>query len=1052
MLERRTENKAGKDSGVFLCRRHVCWRYFFWILFLGLASRGFAQETAPPSATPQQSDVAAPASAKGLKQRPAEESASQADSAKKFGQITLDVTVTDKAGLPVSGLDESDFAVLDNQQPAMVLSFHAVNGGAAADSTQAILVIDEVNDSFQSVATERDQIVKFLSGNGGQLPIPIALALFSGSGVKIDQPTRDGHLLISELEKMPIPVHTITEAMGGEGVVERYQLSLKMLNQLLTYTESKPGRKLLLWIGPGWPMMVGASFASTPTDKHANWDEIVSSSRALREARTTLYSINSSSSGTDLAENELYKNFLKPVTVEKDTSSGNLALPVLALRSGGKALNGSNDLAGGIASCIADASDYYTITIQTTTSETVNSYQPLEVKLQKAGLTARTNAGHYNQPYIEQPPSDQATLAPATLRTQVRLVVLDAVVLDKKGAPVTGLKAGDFVLKEDGVAQKLASVEEHRGAEPGAGSAHPAAQDLSSASATSGTTSASNQPIKAPATWNVLLVDQFNTAPSDQAFMLKQLKKFVTQLPAGEPVALVVMTSQIKLLSPFQGGAAAISGILDKNGLPPGNSSPPADIYARGEELEIQHGADPAGPNAAALTNKGRVDVERQGERAQATLDNFSTIAKWLSRYPGRKNVYWLTAGFPLQGQPFGVLGYTQTAPTGPANHDGQALPIQAKTDKELESARVAIYPIDAHGVAPPDINGVTTADNGGDFLAVGKLGDKSIDFKKDDQFKTAQQSEMLEIAKATGGVATFNNDIAKTLRTDFARSDSYYTISYTPSNNEWNGGYRRMNLALDQPGYQLIYRQGYYAKDPQPQLAPTKEEFRQALGHGAATATDVLFSASVSKAEDAAKGNSATVNYKIDARTIAYQADASGKLAAALDCAIVEYDSAGKAIATSVVRLNSTVDPARRTALNADGIRATQSIALKPGAMSLTLGIRDQTTGRFGNLEVALPAVAQSGSASATPAAQPAGAPSVATRSPAPAGTDSQPATASSEPAPSTAKTSPGPALRNPPILSSSAKQTDDYHELKEQIAKPGLAARTNTGFYNQA
>ena len=44
-------------------------------------------------------------------------------------------------------------------------------------------------------------------------------------------------------------------------------------------------------------------------------------------------------------------------------------------------------------------------------------------------------------------------------------MVVDAVVLDKKGAPVTGLKAGDFVLKEDGVAQKLASVEEHKGDE-----------------------------------------------------------------------------------------------------------------------------------------------------------------------------------------------------------------------------------------------------------------------------------------------------------------------------------------------------------------------------------------------------------------------------------------------------------------------------------------------------------------------------------------------------------------------------------------------------------
>jgi hypothetical protein len=48
-------------------------------------------------------------------------------------------------------------------------------------------------------------------------------------------------------------------------------------------------------------------------------------------------------------------------------------------------------------------------------------------------------------------------------------------------------------------------------------------------------------------------------------------------------------------------------------------------------------------------------------------------------------------------------------------------------------------------------------------------------------------------------------------------------------------------------------------------------------------------------------------------------------------------------------------VSPERRAALNVDGVHARQTIALKPGAASVVLGVRDQTTGRFGNLEVAL-------------------------------------------------------------------------------------------------
>ena len=262
----------------------------------------------------------------------------------------------------------------------------------------------------------------------------------------------------------------------------------------------------------------------------------------------------------------------------------------------------------------------------------------------------------------------------------------------------------------------------------------------------------------------------------------------------------------------------------------------------------------------------------------------------------------------------------------------------------------MAIYPIDARGVAPPDYQGITTADttfdNGGNVFGSAQLATVTLA----DQLSAAKKSGMLEIAKATGGVATFNNDIAKTLRNEFDRSESYYTISYTPANTEWNGGYRRIQLSLDEPGNQLIYREGYYAKDPQSAPTPTKEEFRQALGHGAPVATDVLFSAKVSKSADAAN-----VEYTIDPRTIEYQADASGQLVASADCAIVEYDAKGKAIATSLVRVTSTVSPERRAALNMDGLRAKQTIALKPGAASVVLGVRDQTTGRFGNLEVAL-------------------------------------------------------------------------------------------------
>jgi VWFA-related protein len=557
------------------------------------------------------------------------------------------------------------------------------------------------------------------------------------------------------------------------------------------------------------------------------------------------------------------------------------------------------------------------------------------VNLAKPGLTARTNSGYYNQPYVEQTPAESQTLNSATtLRTEVRLVVVDAVVVDKRGVPVAGLKAKDFQLKEDGVTQKLFSVEEHRG--------DSAAQRSVPSAAADGTISASNKPANAPTAWNVLLVDQFNTEPADQAVMLKQLKQFVKQLPADEPVALATMSSQMKVLIPFADGAGAIARFLDENGLPPSGTLEPPNIQFRGEwDAPATGDPDSGALQAQTLDLTARTQVERQGQHAQKTLDYFSALAKWLINVPGRKNVYWLSSGFPLQGQFFGIQGF------GLHNTGGQAIPAQATTDKELESARVAIYPIDARGVAPPDVAAMTSADTtgvGGGSAALAAI-------VNDNQLKAAQISGMLEIAKATGGVASFNNDVAKTLKNEFDRSGSYYTIAYSPTNTNWDGGYRGIQLSLDAPENQLIYREGYYAKKPPAPRTPMKEEFRQALGHGAPAASDVLFSATVSKSTEGAN-----VEYTIDPRTIQYQADASGKLVASADCAIVEYDGKGKPIATSLVRLTSTVSPDRRAALNVDGIRAKQTIPLKPGAASVVLGVRDQSTGRFGNLEVALP------------------------------------------------------------------------------------------------
>ena len=282
-------------------------RIFRILMLSSLISTVMAQQSPPASSTDGPPNPAQP---KGLATRPAEAPEDRDTSGKKLQKITLDVVVTDAAGNPVQGLMKSDFTILENDQPKPVLSFAAIDGQARPDTlVQAILLIDTVSNSFESIAQERRGIEMFLERNGGHLPFPVSIVLFSDSGAKVDQPSTDGNLLIAELRKTFTAVPTLNSAMGGEGSIERFQRSLKVLTQLTTYLGAQPGRKLLLWIGPGWPMLAGSHFGSSEKDKHADWSGIVSFSTYLRQSRTTLYSVDTLSSGASVAHGVYYRTF-----------------------------------------------------------------------------------------------------------------------------------------------------------------------------------------------------------------------------------------------------------------------------------------------------------------------------------------------------------------------------------------------------------------------------------------------------------------------------------------------------------------------------------------------------------------------------------------------------------------------------------------------------------------------------------------------------------------------------------------------------------------------
>jgi VWFA-related protein len=350
----------------------------------------WAQQNPSPAASAGEPEVASPSASHTATATPAPGAAE--------GRIHLDVVVTDKPGKPVPGVELKDFTLLDNNQPAKILSFHAFGRSAQKVSppVEVILVIDTVNETHQQVAFMRQEIEKFLRQNNGHLAQPVSLFVLTDDGVDAQRlPSTDGNALAAKANYIDDRLRSIGRAGGTWGAVERFQLSVKTMLDIANAEAKKPGRKLLIWAGTGWPLLDSPRIQTTYQSQQQSFDVIVQLSTRLREARISAYSI---SAGVPEPGTYLYKEFLKGVPSALKAGTPNLGLKVLAVQSGGLAVSPDNDLTAQINRCVQDAQAFYTLSFDPPRAAQVNEYHKLEVLVGTPGLKARTNTGYYNQP------------------------------------------------------------------------------------------------------------------------------------------------------------------------------------------------------------------------------------------------------------------------------------------------------------------------------------------------------------------------------------------------------------------------------------------------------------------------------------------------------------------------------------------------------------------------------------------------------------------------------------------------------------------------------
>jgi VWFA-related protein len=506
-----------------------------------------------------------------------------------------------------------------------------------------------------------------------------------------------------------------------------------------------------------------------------------------------------------------------------------------------------------------------------------------------------------------------------TFKSVSRMVLVDVLAIDKDNKPIHDLRPSDFTVLDAGKQQSIVTFEERR------------------SDASPKTVIAPNLPDgvytnyvarKEPGALTVLLLDSLNTDRSDLPNARNQMLHFLGKLPAGEKVALYTLGSQLRMVQSFTENSDELIAAAQRAAA---NSHPQ---HASAKELaeaigSLRESAISTKPGFSKLVRFLGEEYEgKLGSRTQATLDAFTQLARALAAAPGRKNLIWISSGFPFDVST-NAAELRQVAGLLAASH-------------------IAVYPVDVRGVV---------------FLGADAQTRDSEIFSETPSYESLSGSDqenesivetMKNIASITGGRAYFNtNNLDGAIADSMRSGSSYYSLSYRPATVEWNGKFHKITIKTSRPNVKLLYRSGYYA-------TPDGSKLKEEPGRAAALAmqpdtpvsTQLIMKARVVPPK--AAGEPVGIDILIDISDLRFVGEMRQK-EPDVQFMAVAWDTAGKQIASVSKILRAPLTANEFESLLRTGLQVHQEMTLNPGSYQLRLGVMDRLTGQIGTLDVPL-------------------------------------------------------------------------------------------------
>lgn len=366
--------------------------------------------------------------------------------------VNLDVFVRDRKGAPVTGLGPEDFVVVQDGQPRTVTNFTAYELGAqpapvaglpaptaaadaggtgtaeeAADPTVTVAIFVD-NEHLRPVERNRIllQLRRFLPKlMGGTVR---AMVVSYQRSLRIEQPLTTDRAAVSRalrdlrrrqtglsepdmrrkellrsLLNMQENDPRRTSGQGGltqmdlmsrlrsyaESMDDELTYTINAMRQVISSISGLPGRKVVLHVSSGLPMMAGKDlfnlfstvFQRTSTlslsarfDRRGSWNALAAAANAQG---VSLYTVDAAGLGTGGSVSAEYSQRIDPITEATFINNNQQTLELLAEKTGGRAILNANDVTEGLGRLREDLFAYYSLgyTIGATGADTVHTVE-----------------------------------------------------------------------------------------------------------------------------------------------------------------------------------------------------------------------------------------------------------------------------------------------------------------------------------------------------------------------------------------------------------------------------------------------------------------------------------------------------------------------------------------------------------------------------------------------------------------------------------------------------------------------------------------------------